>query len=421
MTSRRRQDVLASQKRYADNLPASRIVDAVADAARRWTNADFPSRVRATRALIERTGHSEPVVDYALDRLFESIDRNALRDAIAGELGSLDALDGFVARPGRPDVYFRGASRVAIVASDTTIGVAIPALSFALCAKAHVTVKDREDRLVAAFAETLAEEEPLLGERIAVDVWSSADDSASRNRLRDAEVVVAYGGDAALRAIRAQLAPQARFVPFGHRTSVGYVARETLADPAHLRHVARAIALDALLYDGDGCLSLHALFVERGGACEPAAFARELSRACDAVAIEFPPGRTELDSRVAAYRRAALFRATQGRGSLCGDPAGQHLIAYDAPRSEPPPLLPRTLALYPVDGPAEALAYLQEHRLPLEAFASDAEPRSDVAAAALQSGASRIARFGTLQSPPLGGEHGGEGRILPFVRAIYRG
>jgi hypothetical protein len=28
--------------------------------------------------------------------------------------------------------------------------------------------------------------------------------------------------------------------------------------------------------------------------------------------------------------------------------------------------------------------------------------------------------LGTLQRPPLGGEHGGAGRILPFVRAIYR-
>ncbi|MBD5604500.1 MAG: hypothetical protein IAI48_05355, partial [Candidatus Eremiobacteraeota bacterium] len=138
-------------------LRAAQIVDAIADAAARWRDADFPARVRTTRAIVARTGYTEPVVDFALDRLFESIERRSLGATIAGELGSLAALDGFVHREGRPDVYFRGVDRVAIVSSDTTIGVAVAPLVFALCAKAHVTVKDRDDELVTAFAATLAE------------------------------------------------------------------------------------------------------------------------------------------------------------------------------------------------------------------------------------------------------------------------
>lgn len=401
------------------NVPAARIVAAIADAAERWTDADFPPRVRAARALIERRRYTEPVVDYALDRLFKSITRDALHDTIAGELGSLDVLDGFISRPGRPDVTFRGVEGVAIVASDTTIGVAIPALVFALCAKSHVVVKDREDRLVAAFAETLAEEEPALRERITVEVWNGTDETTTRAHLHDAEVVVAYGSDEGLRAIRTNLAPTARFVPFGHRTSLGYVARESLGAAGRIRELARSVALDALLYDGEGCLSLHALFIERGGSCAPDDFARALARACDEIAVEFPTGPAQLDARVVAYQRAASFRAAQGSGAVYADPSARHLVAYDAPPDEPPPLLPRTIALYPVDGPANALAYLQRHALPLEAFACD-DDRADIAALALASGAARIARFGTLQRPPLAGEHGGEGRILPFVRAIYR-
>ena len=107
-------------------LTAARIVDAVADAAARWTDADFPPRVRVVRALVERMEYTEPVVDYALDALFGALDARTLRATIAGELGSLDALGDFVARPGRPDVAYRGVDRVAIVSSDTTIGVALP-------------------------------------------------------------------------------------------------------------------------------------------------------------------------------------------------------------------------------------------------------------------------------------------------------
>ncbi|MGP6158495.1 MAG: acyl-CoA reductase [Vulcanimicrobiaceae bacterium] len=397
--------------------PAAELVDVVADAAARWCDPDFAPRVRTTGALVERTGYSTPVVEYALDRLFGAITREALRATIAGELGALEALDGFVARSGRPDVCFQPAGAVAIVSSDTTIGVALHPLVFAICAKAQVLVKDRDDRLIAAFLETLAEERPELAGRLRAETWNGAADA---DRLGNADVVVAFGRDDALRAIRAALPAQARFLPFGHRTSVGYVSRASLGDEAAARRVARGAARDALLYDGEGCLSLHALFVERGGALEPERFARLMAAACDELAVEFPVGTRPSDPRVEAYRKRLRFRAAQGTGALYCGHHGPHLVAFDLPRDEPPPFLPRTLGLYPVDAPGDALAFLRLHRLPLEAFATDDDPAPELRDAALAAGASRLTLLGRLQDPPLGGEHGGAGRILPFVRAIYR-
>jgi hypothetical protein len=400
--------------------PAERRLAAVADAAARWTDADFPPRVRATRAVMARTGYTEPVVDYALDRLFGGLGRAALRATIAGELGSFAALDGFVPRAGRPEVTYRALERVTIVSSDTTVGVAIVPLAFALCAGSRVTVKDRDDRLVAAFAATLAEEAPEFGGSLATGVWAGADEAAGRIALGEADAVVAFGRSETLGAIRARLAPEARFVAYGHRTSAGYVAREALDDEALANACAAGAARDALLYDGEGCLSLHALFVERGGRIGPADFARLVAAACDAAAIEFPAGYAEPDDGVAAYRRSALFRAAQGKGAVYAGVTAPHLVVLDPPQEDPPPLLRRTLALYSVDGPAQALDFLRRHGLALEAFALAAPARADAEAAALASGAARIAAFGALQDPPLGGEHGGGGRILPFVRAIYR-
>jgi len=77
-------------------LPARRIVAHVADAARRWSDADFPPRVRVTAEIERRLGYSTPVVEYALDRLFFGITPAALEAAIGAELGALDA-----ARPHR--------------------------------------------------------------------------------------------------------------------------------------------------------------------------------------------------------------------------------------------------------------------------------------------------------------------------------
>ena len=130
MRTRRRAAVRSTPKILRE-LKAAQIVDAIAGAAERWRDTDFPPRVRATRAVMERLAYTEPVVDYALDRLFGAIARDALRATIAGELGSLDALDDFVARQGRPDVRYAGLDLVTIISSDTTIGVAIPPLVFA--------------------------------------------------------------------------------------------------------------------------------------------------------------------------------------------------------------------------------------------------------------------------------------------------
>ena len=91
--------VMSARARRLRDLPAARIVASLAGACERWANADFPPRVRATRAVMERMGYSEPVVDYALDRLFEPVTVPALRAVIDNELGSLRRSTD--SRPGR--------------------------------------------------------------------------------------------------------------------------------------------------------------------------------------------------------------------------------------------------------------------------------------------------------------------------------
>ncbi|HEY0798148.1 MAG TPA: acyl-CoA reductase [Candidatus Baltobacteraceae bacterium] len=399
-------------------LPARRIAAALADAATRWQDADFPPRVRATRALMERLAYTEPVVDYALDRLFGSISYAAIEQTIVSELGSLEALDGFVARTGRPACFARGVELVSIVASDTTIGVALPPLLFALCAKAAVSVRDRADALLASFAQTLSEEEPAFAHALTVHAFSErarADQETAR-----ADVVIAFGSDATMQALRAACKPQARFIPFGHRTSIAYVPREALADVQAARRHARGIALDALLYDGDGCLSLHAAFVERGGEVGPQAFAELVAAACDILAVEFPSAAGGLAESTAAYRDRAHFRAAQGEGAVYATRDKSHLIVFAPLRDEPPPLFARALGIYPVDGPGDVLTYLRAQRLPLEGVASPPTKRNDLLDAFAASGAARITGLGELQNPPLTGNHGAVGRITPFVSFITR-
>ena len=396
------------------SLGAGSLIRAVADASRRWTDADFPPRVRAADAIAARTGYSVPVVEFALDRLFRPLEAREIERVIADELGSVEALDRFVERDGsRRRAYPLG--RVVIISSQTTIGVALLPAIYAICAKCTVLVKDREDALIAAFFQTLTEEVPALARFANARSWKGGDDAQSDRDVLLAEGVVAFGRDDTLAALRGALRPNARFIGYGHRASIGYVARTALEDETEARAAARGAARDLVLYDGEGCMSLHALFVERGGAVEPRRFAQLLLDAVAEASIEFPPGR--LDRRVATYCTGATFRAAQGRGGVLRTNDASATIVIDPPLGEAPPFLPRILPLYVVDEPQECEEYVRSHGLPLEAFAvaRQSETLAELAAAL---GAVRVPLLGEMQSPSPALHHGGRARIADFVRWV---
>lgn len=398
-------------------VPARKIIRAIADAAERWSDADFPPRVRATDRIVERTGYSIPVVEYALDRLFFDGTERELLAAIRNELGSLEILDGFSRRENRPDAWASPVGSVCVISSRTTIGVALTPAIFAFCAKCDVLVKDREDALAAAFFETLREELEEFRDAAKAMTWSSSDEESPELRAFDA--VVAFGTSDTLDAIARSIGAKPRFIPHGSRASAGYVTRETLTDERHVRDLAERAARDLVLYESEGCLSLHMLFVERGGGIDPHRFAQILAKAVELANVEFPIGRRDASdvAQIVQQRDLGAFRASAGTGAVFSNAAADYAIIVDPPISEPPHFLPRTLGVISVDRPADALAYLQRHRIPLEGFALSSD-RNDAVQLAVDAKAVRLARFGELQHPPLSGDHGGRPRIAEFIRWI---
>jgi len=397
-------------------VPARRIVRALADAAARWADADFPPRVRTLEAIVARVGYTVPVVEYALDRLFCSITEAGIEATIVDELGSLAALDGFVERGGRPRGYARPIGSVCVVSSRTTIGVAIVPAVFALSAKCDVLVKDREDGLVRAFFSSLHEELDEFREAARAQNWRGDSEAIDLGAF---DAVVAFGSDATLARIAEGVAAPATFVGYGSRASIGYVAREALCDESAARTIAEGAARDLVLYETEGCLSLHALFVEAGGVVDPQRFSTLLAAAVERAAVEFPPGERDAraSARIASARNLAAFRAAGGSGSVFSDERASYLAVLDPPVSEPPAFLPRALGIRTVDGPASALAYVRRHGIAIDAIAV-AGRRDDIQRLAVDLGAHRLTPFGSLQNPPIGGNHGGRPRVAEFVRWI---
>lgn len=392
--------------------PVRAIAAAIDAAAVAWSLPDFEPRVQARDAVSRRTGYSEPMVEYAFDRLFGVLRRDAIETVIEDELGSLDALDRFVERVGRPRAAALPIGRVCIVSSRTTLGVAIVPAIFALCAKCEVLVKDREDHLAASFFTTLAENFPEIRDAVAARPWDGVSNAAT---LSGFDVVVAFGSDATLADIASNVGYPARVIGYGTKASAGYVTREALAAEPAARTIAAGAARDLVLYESEGCLSLHALFVEDGGAVKAQRFAELVACAMRDAASELP---SAFDGARTSARRAAARDLATFRGErYFADAGAQYLAVLDPPPASPPFFLPRTLGIHCVERPAEAAQYFERHGIRLEALAI-AGDRSDLRELAARTGAARIAPFGTLQAPPLGIFHGGRPRIAEFVRWI---
>ena len=138
-----------------------------------------------------------------------------------------------VAQAGPAGTGLRAASTaLPIISSDTTIGVALVPAVYALGAKCDVTVKDRNDAPVSRILRDVA---PRSGPNSRPRGARARRAATTRARLRcsdRADVVVAFGGETALQAIRAHVRGDARFIAFGHRASALVAAPEALSDPA---------------------------------------------------------------------------------------------------------------------------------------------------------------------------------------------
>lgn len=395
-------------------VPVASLVSAVSSAAARWADPSFATRQRLSEAVSQRTGYSAPVVKHAFDALFGSLRHDAIEAVIADELGCLGVLDDFAPRPGRPRARALPLGEIAIVSSRTTIGVAIVPAMFALCAKCAVHVKDRDDSLVAAFFETLKEELPELEGSLSAEGW---DGEAEPDRLSGYDGIVAFGNDHTLSRIARELPPETRFMGFGSKASAGYITREARENEEDVHAVAARVARDVVLYDTEGCLSLHVLFVEPHERFPIARFSQFLADAVAAIAREFPVSNRDAPARArqALARDAATFALSPR--AVQSDADSSFLVVADASGERPPPLVARSVAIYEVDSPAQAARYLLRHGISLEGLAI-ADRRDDVVDMALQLGVSRITELGVLQRPPLGYFHGGRPRIAEFVRWV---
>lgn len=222
--------------------------------------------------------------------------------------------------------------------------------------------------------------------------------------LGSADSVVAIGSDDAIAAIHARLSPQQRFIPHGHKISIG------LIDKPSAKH-AQLAARDASIFNQNGCLSPHAIYVQQ----DAAAFAPMLADAMARYAESDPRGEIGLSESGAIrnLRETTRYRAAQNPGCIQlyeseGDTSWT--VIYDEnPRLE---LSPGNRCIYVRPWPKD-LSTLGSEVEYLSTIALSPLPKLLDAVAPLE--APRVCQLGQAQSPDLFWHHDGSSPLATLV------
>jgi len=418
--------LLAAARPGLLKLRTETVLKAVDAAIRDWMDPACPGRREAEAAFAAATGMPAATAPFVVT--LEPCAHGAVREWTRAEVTPFEALDGFVPAPGGGMARALGPGLAVLVLPGNVPAVWLPAFFACLAGRSACLLKPAADDPItpAAFVASLVRHLPELAPAVAVLPWRGGDSGVEGEVLGAADAVLAWGGAGSTASLAHRIAPGTDFIAHGPAYAAGAVAREAM-NPGKLAAVASDASRDALLFDGRGCLSLTAVFLEKGGLYESSEGAAEFAKAMAAAAAALPGGRPSAAAAAftQSWRARARARSLAGKGAaLFTSPAGlDWTVIYDPDIPLPPATLWRTLWIHPVgkleDIPGKAAAAAGAPVLHALAFAGPEARRTALADALAPAGLTRVCGFGRLQSPPLSWSGAGSSpfaRLLRWVR-----
>ncbi len=414
--------VREASRGYLKSLTVVQITAIIDRAIARLLDRDDPWRRKAEELLPLVTGYDPEMVRLGLTGYLKTFRGPQLRKFLAEDFANPQILDDFQPMPKGGFAKARGPDLLVHIWAGNVPGLPLWSLISGLLVKAGNVgkVSSAEPLFAGWFAKLLCEVEPRLADCLAILWWKGGDAAPERALLERADVVLAYGGNAALAEIQHRVPVTARFLPFGHKIGIGMVARAAL-DPQKAWSVAHRAAYDIARYDQQGCYSPQLFFVERGGKLSPREFAEYVAHELACFERKFPRRELTLDEAgaVAAWRHAEEMKAASRPGrEMMGDKAGAWSVVYtDDADDLAPGALNRTVRICAVDRLDDGVARLGPLREFLQTVGIAAAPDELHRLGGLlgDAGVTRICALGAMSAPEAGWHHDGRFNLLDLI------
>jgi hypothetical protein len=309
-------------------------------------------------------------------------------------------------------------------------GVSVTSMVRALLVKSAVLLKPGrgDEVLPVLFRRALAEEAGWIADAAAVVYWPGGSaDPLEAAALADADLLVVYGGEDAVRSARAAARATTPVVAYPHRVSFAVVDVRGATSPSgatggdgQMGTVAGAAARAVALFDQRGCVSPQVIYV-LGDERDACSFAESLAAELGRLEAELPPG--PLDEEVAAalhqIRGSAELRGAAGRGRVWSGGSASWTVVLDPDPELEPSCLGRAVRVKPVESVAALTKAVRRFRKHLQTVGT-----SGLAAPTLLDLADRMSRLGPVRIAPLESapwpppwwHHDGMGPLSSLVR-----
>ncbi|MBN4054215.1 hypothetical protein JYT87_00735 [Nitrospira defluvii] len=394
-----------------------KIVDWIDQAAAQWLDPKGLVREEAESIIPPVSGISREMLRVILDDLFNNFTRPVLIQFLEEELGDPRQLDRFCQK--KRGVGFTrafGPRLIAQILPGNVTGLSVTSLICGLLAKsANIAKVSREEVLFPVlFARTLHDIWPEMAGSIGISAWDNEAETLTETLLQKADLAVVYGSDETIATIREKIPATTSAVFYGHRLSLGMVARESIG-----KDIADQIAIDIALYDQNGCLSPHLYYVESGGDTSPQTFAQWVAQSLCAISLRLPKGEVLANQavQIQQLRESLPLRG----GTVFQSPFGlDWTVLYDVQPEFNVSPLSRTVWIKPVQDLSGVGPYLDPYRKSIQAIgvALPEERQADLIPKIARMGACRICPIGKMQTPPMTWHHEGRFRLLPLLRFV---
>ncbi|MCX7914840.1 MAG: hypothetical protein N3A53_00860, partial [Verrucomicrobiae bacterium] len=409
--------VIEARERLLSRRTTDEIIQALATAAAQWLEPDSPWRARVVAEAPQPTGFSPQMVEEAVRLTFAPITPAALGELVDRELADRRALDGFC-RLGSVTARATGPRVIAQFLAGNVPSPGIVSLCIGLILRAGNLVKlsSHDPVFPALFLESVRAVDPDLASCAVALSWPRTETAVTQAALAAADAIIAYGDDFTLRALKQMAPSSAVFLGYGHKVSFGVITRAALA-AENLSALCEAVAFDVSVYDQQGCLSPHVLYVEERGEISPRKFCAALAEAMAAYHARVPTGplTDEEAAQITTVRLGYEFRSeTDKRVAVwASDRPNEWAVIYDDDPAFTPSCLNRIVFVKPTDGFKRVLSSVQRFasQIACVGVAPFDERAAEFAAQLARLGIHRVCPLGQMQRPPLSWHHEGRGRL----------
>ena len=211
----------------------------------------------------------------------------------------------------------------------------------------------------------------------------------------NSDIRVAWGGKEAVETVMSLPRKYGTDdVIFGPKYSFAVIGRNSF-DRDQLEDITYKLAMDASVFEQQGCNSPHTVFVENGGEVNPLDFAKTLAVSMDKVLKRIPKNPVSADE---AYTVVNIRSEYSFIGKVFSSKGTEWTVIYSEEKGLAEACYSRTLFVRPVDNINELLSYIEHNKHQTMGLCIRNSVKDNFAINATRKGIERITKLGKMSA-----------------------